>query len=93
MGSSPETVAKTPQQVIMEGRQERELAEQTRKSERRLKQVARGRLGKKTLLEGPRQEMVDPGAPPVRKQGSKGLGDMGRVVRKTLKAAKTSSLI
>jgi hypothetical protein len=53
MGSSPETVAKTPQQVVMEGRQERELAEQTRKSERRLKQVARGRLGKKTLLEKP----------------------------------------
>ena len=92
MGSSPETVAKTPQQVIMEGRQERELAEETRKSERRLKQVARGRLGKKTLLEGPRQEMVDPGAPPVR-NNPKGLGAIGKVVRKTLKAAKTSSLI
>ena len=53
MGSSPDTVAKTPQQVVMEGNQARELAEQTRKSERRLKQVARGRLGKKTLLEKP----------------------------------------
>ena len=53
MGSSPDTVAKTPQQVFMEGKQQQELAEQTRKSERRLKQVARGRLGKKTLLEKP----------------------------------------
>jgi len=92
MGSSPETVAKTPQQVVMEGNQARELAEQTRKSERRLKQVARGRLGKKTLLEGPRQEMVDPGAPPVR-SNPKGTGAIAKSVRSTMRAAKMNSLI
>ncbi len=92
MGSSAKTVAKTPQQVIMEQRQERELASETAKSERRLKQVARGRLGKKTLLEGPRQEMVDPGAPLIKKN-PKGMEAIKKSLRKTMKAVKMSSML
>lgn len=92
MGSSPKTVAKTPQQVIMEGRQERELAAETMKSERRLKQVARGRLGKKTLLEGPRQEMVDPGAPVINKNPT-GMGAIKKSLGKAKKAFITSSML
>lgn len=50
MGSSPDAPEKTAGEVALERRQRIRLNEETAASERRLKGVARGKLGKKSLF-------------------------------------------
>jgi len=50
MGSSPDVPDKTAEQVAIERRQRIRLNEETAASERRLKGIARGKLGKKSLF-------------------------------------------
>ena len=50
MGSSPDAPEKTAGEVALERRQRIRLNEETAASERRLKGIARGKLGKKSLF-------------------------------------------
>ena len=63
MGGSGDAPEKTAAQVALETRQRRELNEEIAASERRLKAVARGKLGKRSLLGQPMQPVAAPSAP------------------------------
>ncbi len=63
MGGSGDAAEKTAEQVAMENRQRRQLNEEIASSERRLKAVARGKLGKRSLLGQPMQPVAAPSGP------------------------------
>ena len=63
MGFSGNAAKKTAEQVAMERRQRDELNEEIASSERRLKSIARGKLGKQSLLGQPMQPVAAPTGP------------------------------
>jgi len=65
MGSTPDGPEKTNEQKAMERRQRIELDKMTASSERRLKAVARGKLGKQSLLGEPVQAAEAPEGPTI----------------------------
>ena len=67
MGGTPDGPEKTAEQLAMETMQRRRLNEETASSERRLKAMARGKLGKQSLLSQPMQAPEAPSGPTVTK--------------------------
>jgi len=65
MGGSVDPAKKTAEQVAIENRQRRELNEEIASSERRLKSIARGKLGKQSLLGQPLQPTQKPTGPTI----------------------------
>ena len=63
MGGSGDAAKKTAEQVVMERRQRDQLNEEIAASERRLKSIARGKLGKQSLLGQPMQPVAAPTGP------------------------------
>lgn len=83
MGGSGDAAEKTAEQVAMENRQRRQLNEEIGASERRLKAVARGKLGKRSLLSQPMQPAAKPIGPtrtmiPGSERENEGRGSRGR---------------
>ena len=67
MGSSPKAPEKSQQQIILERQQVEALNEETAASQRRLKAMARAKLGKESLLKNPRTIATQPalGSPTI----------------------------